>query len=100
MDSARSILNQLVPSLCTYTDHMREADAASLQALSYPWFLRPQWHFLSANLTSNAQSQGTAVLSEEFGRNYAQLLLEEIHRGACVDLGNQRQKSGSASHDP
>lgn len=36
--------------------------------------------FLSAELTSNPQGQGAAVLPEDLGRNCAKLLLEEIYR--------------------
>lgn len=36
--------------------------------------------FLSAELTSNPQGQGVAVLPEDLGRNCAKLLLEEIYR--------------------
>uniref|UniRef100_A0A9L0SS05 RNA terminal phosphate cyclase like 1 n=1 Tax=Equus caballus TaxID=9796 RepID=A0A9L0SS05_HORSE len=45
--------------------------------------------FLSAELASNPQGQGTAVLPEDVGRNCARLLLEEIYRGGCVDSTNQ-----------
>lgn len=36
--------------------------------------------FLSAELASNPQGQGAAVLPEDLGRNCAKLLLEEIYR--------------------
>lgn len=45
--------------------------------------------FLSAELASNPQGQGSAVLPEDLGRNCAKLLLEEIYRGGCVDSTNQ-----------
>lgn len=45
--------------------------------------------FLSAELASNPQGQGAAVLPEDLGRNCAKLLLEEIYRGGCVDSTNQ-----------
>lgn len=35
---------------------------------------------LSAELASNPQGQGAAVLPEELGQNCAKLLLEEIYR--------------------
>ncbi|XP_021237289.1 RNA 3'-terminal phosphate cyclase-like protein isoform X2 [Numida meleagris] len=44
---------------------------------------------LSAELASNPQGQGAAVLPEELGQNCAKLLLEEIYRGGCVDSTNQ-----------
>ncbi|NXA53090.1 RCL1 protein, partial [Nothocercus julius] len=45
--------------------------------------------FLSAELASNPQGQGAAVLPEELGQSCAKLLLEEIYRGGCVDSTNQ-----------
>uniref|UniRef100_A0A667H3Q0 RNA terminal phosphate cyclase like 1 n=1 Tax=Lynx canadensis TaxID=61383 RepID=A0A667H3Q0_LYNCA len=45
--------------------------------------------FLSAELASNPQGQGAAVLPEDLGQNCAKLLLEEIYRGGCVDSTNQ-----------
>ncbi|KAK2513884.1 Rcl1 [Columba guinea] len=44
---------------------------------------------LSAELASNPQGQGAAVLPEELGQNCAKLLLEEVYRGGCVDSTNQ-----------
>lgn len=35
---------------------------------------------LSAELASNPQGQGAAVLPEELGQNCAKLLLEEVYR--------------------
>ncbi|MBN3271095.1 RCL1 protein, partial [Polyodon spathula] len=36
--------------------------------------------FLSAEMASNPQGQGTPILPEELGKNCAKLLLEEIYR--------------------
>ena len=41
--------------------------------------------FLSAELASNPQGQGAAMLPEDLGRNCARLLLEEIYR-VCPQL--------------
>lgn len=48
--------------------------------------------FLSAELVSNHQGQGAAVLPEDLGRNCAKLLLEEIHR-VCPLLLQVRERS-------
>ncbi|XP_048448309.1 RNA 3'-terminal phosphate cyclase-like protein [Rhincodon typus] len=45
--------------------------------------------FLSAELVSNPQGQGSPVLPEDLGKNCAKLLLEEVYRGGCVDSTNQ-----------
>lgn len=51
--------------------------------------------FLSAELASNPQGQGAAVLPEELGQNCAKLLLEEIYRVSgqyvfCVQLKGKK----------
>ncbi|XP_041116749.1 RNA 3'-terminal phosphate cyclase-like protein [Polyodon spathula] len=43
---------------------------------------------LSAEMASNPPGQGTPILPEELGKNCANLLLEEIYRGGCVDSIN------------
>uniref|UniRef100_A0A8D3DPE6 RNA terminal phosphate cyclase like 1 n=1 Tax=Scophthalmus maximus TaxID=52904 RepID=A0A8D3DPE6_SCOMX len=45
--------------------------------------------FFSAEMSSTPQGQGDPILPEDLGRNCAKLLLEEIHRGGCVDSPNQ-----------
>lgn len=48
--------------------------------------------FLSAELASNPQGQGAAVLPEDLGRNCAKLLLEEIYRVCPLALQAQRKE--------
>lgn len=48
--------------------------------------------FLSAELASNPQGQGSAVLPEDLGRNCAKLLLEEIYRVCPLALQVQRKE--------
>lgn len=48
--------------------------------------------FLSAELASNPQGQGAAVLPEDLGRNCAKLLLEEIYRVCPLALWMQRKE--------
>lgn len=48
--------------------------------------------FLSAELASNPQGQGAAVLPEDLGRNCAKLLLEEIYRVCPLALQVQRKE--------
>ncbi|KAF5912765.1 hypothetical protein HPG69_007755 [Diceros bicornis minor] len=119
VDSARSILNKFIPDIYIYTDHMKGVNSGNAVVTSNAFrtesimkcpvlgsfgsVFRNQspgfglslvaettnGTFLSAELASNPQGQGTAVLPEDLGRNCARLLLEEIYRGGCVDSTNQ-----------
>ncbi|XP_060011027.1 RNA 3'-terminal phosphate cyclase-like protein isoform X1 [Lagenorhynchus albirostris] len=90
VDSARSILNKFIPDIYIYTDHMKGVNSGRSPGFGL-WLVAETTNgtFLSAELVSNHQGQGAAVLPEDLGRNCAKLLLEEIHRGGCVDSTNQ-----------
>ncbi|KAG8130585.1 putative RNA 3'-terminal phosphate cyclase-like protein [Naja naja] len=105
VDSARSILNKFLPDIYIHTDHMK--GTSSGKSPGFGLFLVAETTngtFLSAELASNPQGQGAAVLPEDLGVNCAKLLLEEIHRlrlpeslmikafplqGGCMDSINQ-----------
>ncbi|XP_003472236.1 RNA 3'-terminal phosphate cyclase-like protein isoform X4 [Cavia porcellus] len=90
VDSARSILNKFIPDIYIYTDHMKGVNSGKSPGFGLSLVAETtNGTFLSAELASNPQGQGTAVLPEDLGRNCARLLLEEIHRGGCVDSTNQ-----------
>ncbi|KAI4816873.1 hypothetical protein KUCAC02_009174 [Chaenocephalus aceratus] len=40
-------------------------------------------------MSSTPQGQGDPMLPEDLGKNCAQMLLEEVYRGGCVDSSNQ-----------
>ncbi|KFV54778.1 RNA 3'-terminal phosphate cyclase-like, partial [Gavia stellata] len=90
VESARSILNKFLPDIYIYTDHMK--GVSSGKSPGFGMCLTAETingTVLSAELASNPQGQGTAVLPEELGQNCAKLLLEEVYRGGCVDSTNQ-----------
>lgn len=90
VDSARSILNKFIPDIYIYTDHMKGVNSGKSPGFGLSLVAETtNGTFLSAELASNPQGQGTAVLPEDVGRNCARLLLEEIYRGGCVDSTNQ-----------
>ncbi|XP_058157789.1 RNA 3'-terminal phosphate cyclase-like protein isoform X2 [Dasypus novemcinctus] len=90
VDSARSILNKFIPDIYIYTDHMKGANSGKSPGFGLSLVAETtNGTFLSAELASNPQGQGVAVLPEDLGRNCARLLLEEIYRGGCVDSTNQ-----------
>ncbi|XP_041080518.1 RNA 3'-terminal phosphate cyclase-like protein [Polyodon spathula] len=90
VDSARSILNQFIPDIYIYTDHMKGANSGKSPGFGLSLIAETtNGTFLSAEMASNPQGQGTPILPEELGKNCAKLLLEEIYRGGCVDSVNQ-----------
>ncbi|XP_069432600.1 RNA 3'-terminal phosphate cyclase-like protein isoform X7 [Ovis canadensis] len=90
VDSARSILNKFLPDIYIYTDHMKGINSGKSPGFGLSLVAETtNGTFLSAELASNPQGQGAAMLPEDLGRNCARLLLEEIYRGGCVDSTNQ-----------
>ncbi|XP_029469463.1 RNA 3'-terminal phosphate cyclase-like protein isoform X2 [Rhinatrema bivittatum] len=90
VDSARSILNKFLPDIYIYTDHLKGANSGKSPGFGLSLIAETtEGSFLSAELASNPQGQGAAVLPEELGKNCARLLLEEIYRGGGVDSVNQ-----------
>uniref|UniRef100_A0A8B9WL94 RNA 3'-terminal phosphate cyclase-like protein n=1 Tax=Bos mutus grunniens TaxID=30521 RepID=A0A8B9WL94_BOSMU len=90
VDSARSILNKFIPDIYIYTDHMKGINSGKSPGFGLSLVAETtNGTFLSAELASNPQGQGAAMLPEDLGRNCARLLLEEIYRGGCVDSTNQ-----------
>nr|XP_033781473.1 RNA 3'-terminal phosphate cyclase-like protein isoform X1 [Geotrypetes seraphini] len=90
VDSARSILNKFIPDIYIYTDHLKGDNSGKSPGFGLSLVAETtEGSFLSAELASNPQGQGTAVLPEDLGKNCAKLLLEEIYRGGCVDSVNQ-----------
>ncbi|XP_067839527.1 RNA 3'-terminal phosphate cyclase-like protein isoform X1 [Heptranchias perlo] len=90
VDSARSILNKFIPDIYIYTDHMKGANSGKSPGFGLSLVAETtNGTFLSAELASNPQGQGSPVLPEDLGKNCAKLLLEEVYRGGCVDSINQ-----------
>ncbi|XP_048874675.1 RNA 3'-terminal phosphate cyclase-like protein isoform X2 [Brienomyrus brachyistius] len=90
VDSARNILNKFIPDIYIHTDHMKGANAGKSPGFGLTLVAETtNGTFLSAELVSNPQGQGSPMLPEDLGRNCARLLLEEIYRGGCVDSTNQ-----------
>ncbi|XP_034047774.1 RNA 3'-terminal phosphate cyclase-like protein [Thalassophryne amazonica] len=90
VDSARAVLNLFLPDIYIYTDHMKGANSGKSPGFGLMLVAESlNGTILSAEMVSTPQGQGEPVLPEDLGRNCAKLLLEEIHRGGCVDSSNQ-----------
>ncbi|NP_001089932.1 uncharacterized protein LOC735001 [Xenopus laevis] len=90
VDAARSVLNQYLPDIYIHTDHLKGVNSGKSPGFGLSLVAETtEGCFLSAELTSNPQGQGSTVLPEDLGRNCAMLLLEEIYKGGYVDSVNQ-----------
>uniref|UniRef100_H3A6A2 RNA 3'-terminal phosphate cyclase-like protein n=1 Tax=Latimeria chalumnae TaxID=7897 RepID=H3A6A2_LATCH len=90
VESARAILNKFIPDIYIYTDHMKGSNSGKSPGFGISLVAETiNGNFLSAELASNPQGQGSPVLPEDLGKNCAKLLLEEVYRGGCVDSVNQ-----------
>ncbi|KAJ7424560.1 RNA 3'-terminal phosphate cyclase-like protein [Pitangus sulphuratus] len=84
VESARGILNKFLPDIYIYTDHMKGVNSGKSPGFGMCLTAETiNGTILSAELASNPQGQGAAVLPEELGQNCAKLLLEEIYRVLC-----------------
>ncbi|XP_077441455.1 RNA 3'-terminal phosphate cyclase-like protein [Vanacampus margaritifer] len=90
VESARGVLNQFIPDIYIYTDHMKGASSGKSPGFGLTLVAETlEGCFLSAEMSSTPQGQGDPILPEDLGRNCAKLLLEEVYRGGCVDSSNQ-----------
>ncbi|KAK7895616.1 hypothetical protein WMY93_020941 [Mugilogobius chulae] len=90
VESARSVLNQFLPDIYIYTDHMKGTHSGKSPGFGLTLVAETlNGTFLSAEMSSTPQGQGEPVLPEDIGKNCAKRLLEEIYRGGCVDSSNQ-----------
>ncbi|XP_041826849.1 RNA 3'-terminal phosphate cyclase-like protein [Melanotaenia boesemani] len=90
VESTRGVLNQFLPDIYIYTDHMKGANSGKSPGFGLTLVAETlNGCFLSAEMSSTPQGQGDPVLPEDLGKNCAKLLLEEVYRGGCVDSSNQ-----------
>ncbi|XP_047425944.1 RNA 3'-terminal phosphate cyclase-like protein isoform X2 [Mugil cephalus] len=90
VESARGVLNQFIPDIYIYTDHMKGPNSGKSPGFGLTLVAETlNGSFLSAEMASTPQGQGEPVLPEDLGRKCAHLLLEEIYRGGFVDSTNQ-----------
>ncbi|XP_072311400.1 RNA 3'-terminal phosphate cyclase-like protein [Eucyclogobius newberryi] len=90
VESARSVLNQFLPDIYIYTDHMKGTHSGKSPGFGLTLVAETlNGTFLSAEMSSTPLGQGDPVLPEDIGKNCAKQLLAEIYRGGCVDSSNQ-----------
>eukprot|EP00124_Ichthyophonus_hoferi_P000881 Ihof_evm5s38 gene=Ihof_evmTU5s38 len=85
VESARGLLNRLLPDVYIYTDHYKGTESG----------LSPGYALVLVAETTNGTLYGSELcatkgsLPEDIGRDCSKMLFEEIHRGGCVDTQNQ-----------
>ncbi|XP_061590290.1 RNA 3'-terminal phosphate cyclase-like protein [Cololabis saira] len=90
VEAARSVLNQFIPDIYIYTDHMKGLNSGKSPGFGLTLVAETlNGCFLSAEMSSTPQGQGEPILPGTLGKNCAKLLLEEVYRGGCVDSTNQ-----------
>jgi len=106
VDSAKSLLNKCVPDVYIYTDHARGASSGkspgfglclvaettngtfyTAEASSTPRDVEAKP--ASSSSSSSSSASATPSIPEDVGLEAANLLLDEIYRGGCVDSTNQ-----------
>ena len=87
VDSARSILNQFLPDIYIYTDHLKGSQSGNCPGFGLTLVAETtNGCFLSAEYTSSPKgSSNGPTIPEDLGKLSAKLLLEEIYRGGCID---------------
>ncbi|XP_063962622.1 RNA 3'-terminal phosphate cyclase-like protein isoform X2 [Lytechinus pictus] len=89
VDAARSILNQFLPDIYIYTDHMKGPQSGKSPGFGLSLVAETtEGNFISAETASNKAGE-EASIPEDLGKQTAMLLMEEIYRGGCVDSRHQ-----------
>ncbi|XP_060071040.1 RNA 3'-terminal phosphate cyclase-like protein [Ylistrum balloti] len=91
VDATRSILNQFLPDIYIYTDHLKGSQSGKSPGFGLTLVAETlQGSFLCAEAASNPKgSPKGPTIPEDLGKETAKILLEEIYRGGCVDSTNQ-----------
>jgi len=91
VEGVKSVLLQFLPDVYIFTDHFKKATAGNSPGFGVCLVAESNTGtFLCADKVSNmAGAEDGPTVPEDLGKEAAYLLLEEIHRGGCVDSNNQ-----------
>lgn len=88
--AVRGVLNQFVPDIFIYTDHCKGAQSGRSPGFGISLVAESTTgSILSIQTASTPTGEGVSVVPEDLGREAAEMLLEEIYRGGCVDSRHQ-----------
>lgn len=90
VDGARGVLNDLLPDVYIFTDHMSGREAGLSPGYGLALVAETTTgRMLAAEATAEVREEGSEAVPEDVGRRAARLLLEEMQRGGVVDSGHQ-----------
>lgn len=90
VNAARGVLNQFVSDIFIYTDHCKGAQSGRSPGFGISLVAESTTgSILSIQTASSPQGEGVSVIPEDLGKEAAEMLLEEIYRGGCVDSRHQ-----------
>ncbi|XP_071494989.1 RNA 3'-terminal phosphate cyclase-like protein [Diadema antillarum] len=89
VDAARGILNQFLPDIYIYTDHMKGPQSGKSPGFGLSLVAETtEGNFISVESASNKAGEEPST-PEDLGKQTAMLLMEEIFRVGCVDSRHQ-----------
>ncbi|CAL1530335.1 unnamed protein product [Lymnaea stagnalis] len=91
VDSARGVLNRFLTDIYIYTDHMKGSQSGKSPGFGLTLVAETtEGAFLAAEEVSSSRGSGESpTVPEDLGKRAAMALLQEIHRGGCVDSTSQ-----------
>ncbi|XP_059139892.1 RNA 3'-terminal phosphate cyclase-like protein, partial [Physella acuta] len=91
VDSARGVLNKFLTDIYIYTDHMKGHQSGKSPGFGLTLVAETtEGAFLAAEDVCSARASGEdPTVPEDLGRRAAVALLQEIHRGGCIDSTSQ-----------
>jgi len=90
VDATRSVLNQFVSDIYIYTDHCKGAQSGKSPGFGISLVAETTTGAMLCVQTASAPAgEGQSVVPEDLGKQAAEMLLEEIYRGGCIDSRHQ-----------
>ncbi|KAL0484776.1 RNA 3'-terminal phosphate cyclase [Acrasis kona] len=90
VEGSRAMLNNFIPDVWVYTDHYQ--GKTSGKSPGYALYLQAETDTdcrLSVEYVPVPQDPSSLNVPEDIGKHVAELLLEEIKKGGCIDSSNQ-----------
>lgn len=91
VDAARGVLNRFLTDIYIYTDHMKGSQSGKSPGFGLTLVAETtEGAFLAAEEVSSSRGSGESpTVPEDLGKKAAIALLQEIHRGGCIDSTSQ-----------
>lgn len=89
VESARGILNNLLPDVYIYTDHYKGKDSGASAGFALTLVAESTTGCFISAQTSASRDHPDLTLPEDVGKHCAKLLLHQVAQGGCVDSTHQ-----------